>query len=379
MTRALVIADDLTGAAEIAGIGLRYGLGTKLFRNRPIHFEADLTVIDSDSRSLAPADAGGRVGEFLSQIDPRQFDLIYKKTDSAMRGPLLAEVLAVLEELDLSDALLVPQNPSRGRTIVDGEYRINDVPLHQTSFAADPEHPARSADVLELLGKSQHQSISFCKPTQNPRNGITIGGAETLSDMRCWADRVTGKTLPAGGADFFTAILESRGLKPVRSALTRIDGARRLFVCGSASAHRYELVATAHKHGIEICPMPDGILAGADASSWISSAIDSLRKCPRVLIAVTQPLDRTPNISVRIQSVFCELAVRALAERSIDCLFLEGGATASAVCRRMGWNQLEIVGELATGVVQMRNAQSPAPQIVIKPGSYPWPDWVLAE
>ena len=126
--------------------------------------------------------------------------------------------------------------------------------------------------------------------------------------------------------------------------------------------------------------MPDDVFGGADASDWMSAVIESLQKHSRVLVAVTQALDRRPETSLRIQLLLSELVARALAEQSIDCLFLEGGATASAVCRSMRWNQLEVVGELATGVVQMRGAAgTSAPQIVIKPGSYPWPDWVLAE
>src|SRR5207247_6905708 len=141
--------------------------------------------------------------------------------------------------LDLRDALLVAQNPSRGRTIVDGEYCIDGVPLHQTSFADDPDHPARSANVLELLGKSEPFPQCVRKPAKNASlDGITVGCAESLSDVRLWADRVSSTVLPAGGADFFTAILESRGLKAVRFAITKIDGARRLFICGSASAYR---------------------------------------------------------------------------------------------------------------------------------------------
>ena len=50
MTRVLVIADDLSGAAEIAGVGLRYGLPTRLLRERPVECGEGLTVIDSDSR-----------------------------------------------------------------------------------------------------------------------------------------------------------------------------------------------------------------------------------------------------------------------------------------------------------------------------------------
>src|SRR5262245_46148285 len=119
MRRALVIADDLSGAAEIAGIGTRFGLPTRLALDRVDNFADGLTVIDSDSRSLPPVQAAQRVGQLISGVDSHHFDFIYKKTDSALRGHIVAELSAVLHQFDEPAALLLPQNPSRGRVIVD--------------------------------------------------------------------------------------------------------------------------------------------------------------------------------------------------------------------------------------------------------------------
>src|SRR5262249_37763673 len=99
----------------------------------------------------------------------------------------------------------------------------------------------------------------------------------------------------------------------------------------------------------------------------------------RTLVAIQQPLDRRPFTSKHLQQVLANLVASVLHTVHVDHLLLEGGATASAVCRRMKWTQLEVTGELATGVVQLRAADTSAPQIIIKPGSYPWPEWVLAE
>src|SRR5439155_544492 len=77
----------------------------------------------------------------LANLEPSHFDLIYKKIDSALRGPVLAEVQASMNQRRLDTALLLPQNPSRGRTIESGQYLINGVPIDQTDFARDPDHP----------------------------------------------------------------------------------------------------------------------------------------------------------------------------------------------------------------------------------------------
>jgi uncharacterized protein YgbK (DUF1537 family) len=338
-----------------------------------------LTVIDTDSRLLAPSDAARVVAQCVSSLDPDQFDLIYKKTDSAFRGPILAEVTALLPLLKRNSALLVPHNPSRGRTVRNGEYRINGTPLHQTSFANDPDHPASCSDVVRLLDAPENASACVETPSQLPSNAIWIGAAAELSDVRAWADHVSSHVLPVGGADFFAANLEAHGLRPSAPLLNHIDAESRLFICGSASAYSRQLIALARQNGIWVCEMPPDVFRGGDVSAWAESIASQLQQSKRTLVVISEALDRTAGASQRLQSSLAEVVSHVLAAHRLDALFLEGGATASAVCRRMGWTDLQVTGELATGVVQMRIVGPRNEMLILKPGSYPWPDIVLTE
>lgn len=77
---------------------------------------------------------------------------IYNKTDSVLRGNVTHEVEAVIQALGLDGVLLVPANPSLGRTIEGGRYFVRGRPLHETEFARDPRHqrvcgkPVRTGD-----------------------------------------------------------------------------------------------------------------------------------------------------------------------------------------------------------------------------------------
>src|SRR5581483_10270587 len=197
--RLLAIADDFTGAAEIAGIGRRYGLPTRLLRYRPDTIGDGLTVIDTDSRLLAPVDAAAKVRGFVEGLRPGDFDLIYKKTDSVLRGPVLAELEALLQVFDRPAALLVPQNPSRGRSIIGGEYQIDGVALHTTAFAGDPQHPAASSTVVELLGPSTVHVVRCLEPGGRcAPAGVTIGAGHHDAHLRHWASQADDRLLPAG-------------------------------------------------------------------------------------------------------------------------------------------------------------------------------------
>ena len=67
-----------------------------------------------------------------------------------------------------------------------------------------------------------------------------------------------------------------------------------------------------------------------------------------------------------------------LRRRTVSEVFAEGGATAAAVIRRLGWTRLTVVRELAPGVATMDAEGTPGGRITLKPGSYAWPGAIWA-
>ncbi|HEY4334894.1 MAG TPA: four-carbon acid sugar kinase family protein, partial [Puia sp.] len=205
-----VIADDLTGAAELGGIGLRHGLTTEVRTTVGAATKADLLVIAADSRSKpeqAAIEEMTRITRSLRTLKP---EFIYKKTDSVLRGHVLAELKTHLQVLDWQLALLVPANPSLGRTIRDGHYYLNDKPIHQSSFSIDPEFPILDSDVQSML-HTKDQPLPIRKPSGKlPVRGIVVGEAQSVDDLRQWAEKIPPNTLPAGAAGFFSSILDTR-------------------------------------------------------------------------------------------------------------------------------------------------------------------------
>src|SRR3984957_2669204 len=191
----LVLADDLTGAAEIAAIATEFGLRSRIYRGASLRDQAldweGVLVIDTDSRSLSMADARDRI---LS-IELPPHDLVYKKTDSLLRSHPAAETHRLMSRLAKPRPLLLPQNPSHGRIIRGGQYFIENVPLHQTSFQHDPEHPRRSSDIHELLAPF---SVTLVNPNQplGPA-GLFVVSATTLEQVTCVARNLQPDTLAA--------------------------------------------------------------------------------------------------------------------------------------------------------------------------------------
>ncbi|MCX6622173.1 MAG: hypothetical protein NTY38_14115, partial [Acidobacteria bacterium] len=138
----IAIADDLTGSAEIGGIAWRYGLASSIAMGPVPEARSGLCVVDTESRELEPRAAAERIREAARGCGRPVF---FKKIDSALRGPVVAEIAAAMYVLKLPRALIVAANPSLGRTIQDGVYRIGGVPIAETEFRNDPDYPVESS------------------------------------------------------------------------------------------------------------------------------------------------------------------------------------------------------------------------------------------
>src|SRR5688572_21220535 len=91
-----VLADDFSGAAEIGGIGHRYGLRTEIQLSLDLNTTADLVVLDAETRSLSEGEAIRKVLE--TGIELKQWNkpfYLFKKIDSVMRGHLVPELNAL--------------------------------------------------------------------------------------------------------------------------------------------------------------------------------------------------------------------------------------------------------------------------------------------
>ncbi|MDE6694137.1 MAG: four-carbon acid sugar kinase family protein, partial [Muribaculaceae bacterium] len=145
-----VIADDITGAAEMGGIARRLGLSVCLSLDGHIREDCDVAVIATDTRSMTEEEAVYETRRVTSDLkEERRIKAFFKKTDSALRGHVVAELSVMMEILDREGALYLPANPTKKRVISDGRYLIDGVPIDETAVSFDPDFPAFSSRVSE--------------------------------------------------------------------------------------------------------------------------------------------------------------------------------------------------------------------------------------
>lgn len=397
----IVLADDLAGAAEMGGMAWRHGLSAQVRTGDDLQpgsegspdADVDVLVLDTDTRSCAPSEAARRVYKAAAQYRGWGAGGVYKKVDSVLRGPVAAEVGALLDALGLDLCLLVPANPGLGRVISGGRYLVEGVPLHETDFRLDPEYPATTADVLERVSASGSDDIGALSlravGKALPDLGIVIGEAECTADLAAWAAlAVQPGVLAAGASEFFGAYLKALGYPPTeRLVRARPDvECRDLFVCGSTSAGSRSFCRQSEARGVPVVRLPERLLQqavhapGAEAlvEQWADAIVRALSDHSRVVAAIDRPVCPQPGMPQVLGEYLGAAVELALARARVDRLFAEGGATAAALVRRMGWTCLRVRREWATGAVTCAVEGQDAPLVSMKPGSYAWPEAIVA-
>ena len=364
----IVIADDITGAAEIAGIAFARGAEVRLVCGsvcgvgNATHLT---TIIATDTRSMSEAEATAETRRIASHLSPLTSHL-FKKTDSALRGHVVAELTPLMEVTGYKRAVYLPANPSKGRIIRKGIYYINHVPIHKTAFSYDPEFPARTSILRERFPEAESK-------------GIIMPDAESEEDIRKIIQQYDdGKTIFAGAADLFSGMI-GRGCGQLGKSIVKhpspIIQAKNstLILCGSTQSKALDL-------GIPVAPMPQEIYDGSDnLKLWDTTAYEQEQHSLILTIPHTHRTGK--EVAVHLRTMMAEMTKQLVTKHCPEHLVIEGGATAWATLQALGWTEFTITAQLAPGVVQMKVTNACHTQtfrsengtlVTLKPGSYPW-------
>ena len=370
-----VIADDITGAAEIAGIGFRYGLSVSLLTDKSrVLSPCDLLVYATDTRSMTEAEAVAETRTVAAYLHEQPgVGRIFKKTDSALRGHVEAELRALMDVLGLSRTLFLPENPSKGRTVKDGIYRIGGQPLNETSFAFDPEFPARCADVTGYYSDVFSLRLDEAMSSE----GICLADAESKADVVAQLRKADADCLVTGAADLFEACLEAEEfvLRP-HVPFAGLGMRRALVVCGSTASRALDEYPYVRRMKMATESMPSDVFEGASPTTWYARLQQVYRTDGSLIMTIGHPSKGGKAFALRLRSVMARGVAELVKELPPEELVIEGGATAYSVLSALGWKQYRLVDEVAPGVVRLAyDGLGAAPVfITLKPGSYPWGD-----
>jgi uncharacterized protein YgbK (DUF1537 family) len=381
----VVIADDFSGAAEIAGIAWRYGLKTVIQTEMDLSTEVDVIVVDTNSRSMNEDDAGNINRSISNTLNRSNIEWVFKKTDSVLRGHIIHEIESLNNGLKKEKVLLIANNPSSGRIIRNKKYYIDDMELNRTDFGHDPDFPAQSSKIGDILGPSKSLPIRFINSLSGLEGkGVFVPDLVKPEELTQWAFSLNNDILPAGGSDFFEAILNTKGMKRAKKRTKEVGPQvkNRLFVFASTVEKSRDTVVELNKEGIPVCDLPIETLGTFDLSDdclirWVDDIHSSFEDHHTVVSAILQPLNKMPGFSQKLNHFVTKMIKNVLNSTNLDEILIEGGATASNLVRSIGWKEFTVSSEYGSGIVQLINLQKPEFRLYVKPGSYSWPVEIL--
>ena len=239
--RALLIADDLTGALDsghslarrsqrvVATLADDGGDAPADSPNDDAPADspnADVLVVDTDSRAIAPAAAARRVRR---AIERHAATITYKKIDSTLRGNVSSEVDAALAATGAALAVVAPAFPATGRRTRDGVHYVDGDPLAEAGYGvddsdvaaafADSDHPLERLP-LEIVSQGADAVAERLRAlAADTRPTLVICDAVDADHLRAVADGAASTTIDvlyvgSGGLAEHVALPESDDVPP---------------------------------------------------------------------------------------------------------------------------------------------------------------------
>ena len=382
-----VIADDITGAAEIAGVCLRYGLRVSFGIDSVPEVKANVCIIATDSRSVTETKAYAIYQDIMKVVLTDPDSVVFKKCDSALRGYVLTELSAMLEAMKLKRVILQPSNPSVGRCIRKGVYYIENVKIKNTAFAHDPDFPAFGSEVQQLLLKRSptHNQITDIH-TGNIHTitgeGLFIPDCSTVEELTSSSELSGNESLLCGSAAFFEQVLLQKGIATMlKDQPETCISSDFLLISGSTHSTSRDFANQMLSSECPVMAFPLAMLQQKVENTVINDWANELKaiwsKKHKLTLTISENNISFPDSSSVLKQRM-SMVVRSLVEHcDIKELLIEGGATAYSILNILKCKTLIPVQELSPGVIRMENHLFPAMHLTIKPGSYHWPEKFL--
>lgn len=388
-----MIADDLAGACDTGAEFLPQLRNVTVFIDSdnpvvPHDVSRDLVVWNTESRSLSEEAAYQKVRRACAHAIQSETRIVLKKADSAFRGHYGREIAAVMDAWPEAVTGLLPAIPAFGRVTRNGVQYLNGVPIAESFYRQDPKHPVTESRVAVMASRGNPRLIALLdlEAVRNPRNHnildmliasgkhLIVADSETQEDL----DRVVSLFLHrhspvilVGGQGMGRAVAGHCQPRNSADPWTSVPQGAIVIVCGSLHPRTrqqlYNVAKTYDVAPISLPPVSDGSrIYHAMDSVGIGQVFDQIARSGIGVLTSPEQVFTDP---ILVETMLADALVALHQQIPISGVILTGGATAYAVCRRLGVQQLQLRQRMGFGVVVAQAPEMAGAVMGIKGGS----------
>jgi uncharacterized protein YgbK (DUF1537 family) len=429
------IADDFTGATDLAGMLVRNGMRTVQTIGVPppdLMIDADAVVVALKSRTnLAQAaiDESLNAHAWLRSQGAEQFYFKYCSTfDSTAQGNIGPVAEALMEATGAPLTVFCPALPVNGRRVFRGHLFVGDALLHESGMENHPLTPMTDSNLLRVLAAQTKHSVgavyheTICAGAAAVVEALEVLSADgvrmvivdaiTDDDLVVVGEACAELVLVTGGSGLALGLPQNfrrqgklappeegcmngpgEGRVKDRARTASVHGVVLAGSCSLATQEQVRRMAARHASRrldpVELCNDPRSL---PEAIAWAEQALEH---GPVMLYASAdsaQVSAAQDALGVARAGEVVEAAFAQIAKRLVMCgvreLIVAGGETSGAVVQALGVRALRIGEEIAPGVPwteavgqlalpeQASDGAGPL-RLALKSGNFGTPDFFL--
>lgn len=408
-----VIADDFTGATDIAGFLVANGVTTVQTNGVPspdFHAKADSYVVSLKSRSCPKEEAVRDSLAALHWLQAQGCEQIYFKYcstfDSTEKGNIGPVTDALMHALGASQTVLCPALPVNGRTVYKGYLFVKDQLIQESGMRNHPVTPMRDSKlsrVMESQSEGKADTLTIDTLHEGPesvrnfllcsrKNGYRYVVLDALSqeDLDTAAKAVADMPLVTGGSGLAASLarLDPAYRRKIGTAMSagRPKVARTIILAGSCSEATNRQVASYNNTGDGLKIDKEALVRDrtqylADVLDWLAVRLDD-PFAPLVYATVPpEELERSRDaypagvVEEAVEEFFGNLAVK-LREMGVRNFITAGGETSGKVVQSLGITAFHIGPQIDPGVPWVKAVDQEV-CLALKSGNFGTDDFFL--
>lgn len=406
------IADDFTGASDLANTLVRGGLRTVQLIGVPgegtVVPDADAVVMALKSRTISPGAAVAQslaALKWLQAAGCRQYFFKYCSTfDSTDEGNIGPVTEALMKALECDFTIACPAFPDTGRSIFKGHLFVGDQLLSDSSMRNHPLTPMTDSDLVAVLqrqttvpvGLTQFADVNGGAETVEKRfatlraDGIGISIVDAISDDHLTVIGRAARDLKliTGGSGIALGLPENYrtaglvGAQTASDTVPQITGLSAVLSgsCSAATLGQVEEFAKDHPaFRVDPLALARGDDVVGQALDWLSGKI---KDGPALIYASAAPEEvkqAQSELGRAEAGDLIEQAMGKIARSAVDSgvrrLVVAGGETSGAVVEALGISGLQIGAQIDPGVPGCVTIDDPNIALALKSGNFGTPDF----